>query len=258
MHPAVWASIGLGILSIYLVVKQARRKKPVWGYETHWLMGLGSDAPPELKLYFEKKRIFDVYQTKFIFLNVGNEVIRRGDVADKITIHFKDCKILREPSLVTGREVIGFTKTLITEGKDNQVQFDFLYLGRNDGGIIKVLHTKCEEITCSGDIMGAKIGRFTRYESSRSFVRNPAALFGAIWFASIGLFILLEPVREEPRIPRRLADYILALKDGPNFGGIITIVMLIGTFSLFIYGMVRYVKSKSLPGWIHSAYIEGG
>lgn len=255
MHPAVWATIGLGILSIYLVVKQARRKKPVWGYKTHWLMGLGSDAPPELKLYFRKKLVNDVYQTKFIFLNRGNETIHKDGIADKITIHFKDCKILQEPSLVTNREAIRCTTKLITKGQDNQVQLDFLYLDNNDGGIIKILHTKCEKITCSGDIMGAKIGEFAGYdERSGSFVRNREAFLGAMWLGMMGMFIWVEPVRERP--PGRMVDYILALKEGPNLDGIISVVLLSLAFSMFLYGMVRYVKCRKLANWIQSDYMK--
>lgn len=259
MAPGLWVAIGFGALSIYLIVKYSRRKKPVWEYETRRVIGLGSNAPPELQLFFNNKPVEDVYETKLIFFNKGNDAIRKEDVTDNITIEFKGSKILREPCLIPNRDVIRFTKKLITKKADSLLKLNFLYLDHNDGAVIEVLHTKCEEITCSGNIIGAEIGRFKGYdERSMSFFRNREALMGAMSLGMLGTVILIgsiiEPVREEP--PRRLFEYILALREGPNLVGILMVVALAASFSLFMYGMVRYVKSKALSKWIKEAYMK--
>lgn len=259
MAPELWVAIGFGALSIYLIVKYSRKKKPVWGYETRRVIGLGTNAPPELKLFFNNKPVEDVYETKLIFFNKGNDVIRKEDVTDNMKIEFKGCKILREPFLIPNRDVIKFTQKLITKKEDSLLKLNFLYLDHNDGAVIEVLHTKCEEITCSGNIIGAEIGRFKGYdERSRSFVRNKEAFLGAMMLGMMGSVILIgsiiEPVREEP--PKRILDYILALKEGPNFVGIAIVATLAAAFSMFIYGMVRYVKYKALSKWIQDAYMK--
>lgn len=255
MTPEFWVAIGLGSLSIFLIVKYSRKKKPVWGYETRRIIGLGSNAPPELKLFFNNKIVEDVYETKVIFLNRGNDVIRKEDVSDNITIEFKGCKVLREPSLVPNRDVIRFTQKLITKEEYSLVQLDFLYLDHNDGAVVEVLHTKCEEITCSGNIIGTEIGEFKGYdERSRSFVRNREAVMGTMLLTTIGFVLFVEPTRKEPA--RRMLYYVLTLKEAPTMEGITMVAMLAVAFSMFIYGMVRYIRCRALPKWIQDAYVK--
>ncbi len=255
MTPELGTIIGLGILSIYLLIKRLRKKKPILGHKTRSIIGLGSNAPPDLTLFFHSLPVKDVYQTKFIFLNQGDDTIRPEDVTDTFTIHFKDCKIIREPSLFPSRDVIRFAQKVKTKGKDSLVQLSFGYLDHNDGAVIEILHSKCEEITFSGNIIGSEIGKFKEYDKrSRSFVRNKEAFIGSMWMGMFGFFLLMDTLTK--KAPGRLADSMLALREGPNLEGITIAVILTAAFSMFLYGMVRYVKCKKLPKWIRDNYLE--
>ena len=87
----------LGIATIVLAIKHTKKKKPVWAYITRKIIGLGANAPPELKLTFDERPINDVYQTIFILFNKGNEAIRQNDITENVAIHFKGADILRHP-----------------------------------------------------------------------------------------------------------------------------------------------------------------
>ena len=63
-------AVALTIATIYLI----RRKKPVWAYTTTKVIGLGTDAPAELKLLFNEKQVLEVYRTELIFFNMEIQV----------------------------------------------------------------------------------------------------------------------------------------------------------------------------------------
>lgn len=161
--------IALFIVSTILALKLARKKKPVRAYKSKKIISLGTNAPPELKLTFNDRPVTDVYRTTFIFFNKGNEAIRKSDVTKKITVHFGGAEILREPSVkATSKEEIEFLVKQVVKDGDNAIELDFLYLDHNDGAIVDVIHTTCEQIDCRGNIIGAKeITNIGEFEESR-------------------------------------------------------------------------------------------
>ena len=153
------------IVMLVLALKVTKRKKPVWAYKTTKIIGLGSNAPPELKLTFSDRPVSDVYQTTFIFFNKGTEAIRKDDMTESLTIHFKGAEILRQPIIkAKSKEAIEFSAKQVVKEGDNSIQIGFLYLDHEDGAVVEVLHTASEEITCYGNIIGASeirnIGEF--------------------------------------------------------------------------------------------------
>jgi hypothetical protein len=205
------------IISIVVAIRLARRKKPSWAYDTSQIIGLGTNAPPELKLTFDNFVVPDVYRTMLIFYNRGNETIRKSDVNEAVTIKLKNGKLLRDPNLqAVSRAQIRLSA--IRRG-DELAEIDFSYLDQGDGGVIELLHTKYDEIDCDGDIMGAgkpvKLGKFyyqsPRYKIPKILVYTimlgmPLALIVAILAASswsakiedwvyIGLVVLIWPAQ---------------------------------------------------------------
>lgn len=186
------STVALGIITIVLALKLAKRKKPVWARNTRRIIGKGTDAPPELKITFNGLPIDDVYRTVFIFFNKGTETIRKIDVTEAVAIHFKGAKILRPPTiLVTNKGANKISVRHIVKDGDEAVEVDFLYLDHDNGVVVEVLHTKFEQIRCSGIIMGANeivyIGEF--------LPRRPppwlAVMFGIMAVASGGLLYYL-------------------------------------------------------------------
>ncbi len=187
----------LFIVSTILAVKLARKKKPVWAHETTKVIGLGTDAPSELKLTFDNKPVTDVYRTTFIVFNRGNEAIRKDDVITKITVHFSGSDILREPTIkVTSKEETKFSAKRVVKEGNNAIELDFLYLDHHDGAVVEAIHTKCEDIRCLGTIIGTKgirtIGDFTTSvpRTVRGFFGLIRLMFGWFMLASgFGIFI---------------------------------------------------------------------
>ena len=155
------------VATIVLVFKFAKREKPVWARNTRRIIGIGTDAPPELKMTFRGLPVDDVYQTLFVFFNKGTETIRKADVAEAVAIHFEGAKILRQPiALAMSKETNKLSVRGVIKDGDEAVEVDFLYLDHDDGVMVEVLHTKSERVRCSGIIMGASeigyIGEFLR------------------------------------------------------------------------------------------------
>ncbi len=141
-------------ISTILAIKLTNRKKPVWTYETRKIIGIGSDAPPELNLTFGKIPVTNVFQTSIIFFNTGNDTIRKEDVSENIVIGFKESSILRQPFIkAKSKDANKFT---VAQIGDNSIELGFKYLDHNDGARIEVIHTDDKDLTCSGNIMGTK------------------------------------------------------------------------------------------------------
>jgi len=149
-------TVALGIATIILAIKLAKKKKPVWALNTRGIIGIGTGAPSELKMTFRGLPVDDVYRTVFVFFNKGTETIRKADVAEAVAIHFEGAKILDQPTaLATSKQVNKLSVRHVIQDGDEAVEVDFLYLDHNDGIMVEVLHTKSERTRCSGIIMGA-------------------------------------------------------------------------------------------------------
>jgi hypothetical protein len=156
--------------SAILAIRLARRKKPVWAYVSKQIIGLGTNVPHELRLFFEEKQVDDVYQTLIIFFNAGNQTIRKEDIRDNITICFPKAQVLQIPTVLTPEKPqnkISIEKIARKNGDLIEIEFDFL--DHNDGVLLDVLHTACNEsISCKGYILevGAPryIGKFIPYK----------------------------------------------------------------------------------------------
>ena len=153
---------GIGLLiAIFFGIRDqmARRsKQPIWSYRIIKVIGLGSDAPPQLKLNYNDQLIDDLYRTNIVFYNKGRLCIRSEDVPvfGKIQFHFKGATILDQPELTPSRKEIPLSIKLIQSDGDPKIQVNFDYLEHNDGVAFEVLHTKVDEVTCAGTVLDAK------------------------------------------------------------------------------------------------------
>ena len=204
-----WGFLGVvlavvfGIATLFLsiiAIRQARRRKPVWAYVTTKIIGLGTNAPSELKLSFNDKIINDVYQTYVIFFNAGNQAIVKEAVSANIYLLFPDSQILREPTLRTpDKPQIHLSAHRCIEDGFQSIRLDFDFLDHNDGVVLDVLHTaNTAPIDCKGYVLEADkpryIGKFIPYQYifTRSRIRSyviailgPLALSGLLIFVDI-------------------------------------------------------------------------
>ena len=195
-------TIVLFISTIVLARRLAKKQKPAWAHKTQKVIGLGSDAPPELKMSFAGKPVTDVYRTIFILLNKGNETIAQADVTETIAIHFKGADILRKPTILgKSKEANKISVGQSTKDGDNVIALQFLYLYHNDGVVVEVLHTESQDIRCSGNIMGTD-----KIEDMGEFI----------------------PPRSE-RLPIRCAEFIAL--------GCLTVIVIVSALMRYKFGM---------------------
>jgi len=193
----VVAVAGIAVSTI-LVIKLSKRKKPVWAYVSWKIIGLGTNAPHELKLIFNDEPVNDVHQTLVIFFNAGNEAIVKEDVRDNIDIRFPGAKILREPILrMPNKPQTKLSAGRLTENGCDLIRLDFEFLDHNDGIVLDVLHTACNApIDCSGYILETGkpryIGEFIprQYKFTKSRIRNYVmAILGPLAFSGLMIFV---------------------------------------------------------------------
>ena len=176
--------VGYGITRV-LALKAVRTRKPVWAYTTTRMTGNDAKSPPEPRLVSGGEAPNDVYRTKVLFFNAGNEAIRRDDITDRVTILFKGAQILQEPVIKsTSKVAIRFSAKKVVCGGDSGIELDFLYLSRNDGALVEVVHTPCAEVNCVGNIIDSDEIR-CRNEFSQLRSSDRASIGGALvpfWF----------------------------------------------------------------------------
>ena len=239
--------IVLFIVSTILVLKLAKRKKPVWAYKSKKVIGLGTNPPRELKLTFGGNPVNDVYQTSFILFNDGNEAIRKDDVTEKVTLHFKGAKILRQPIIERkSSEAIKLSARHVLKDAEDCVELDFLYLDHKDGAVVEVMHTRSEEITCTANIIGAKkVTNYGEFEQSRQ-------RFLGVWIS----LSLLPPIAF-------VAYFVIAFLGytGPGWKEYLEEhrflyfpFVIFGALAGFSYGVLvnyvpQYLRSRKFPDW---------
>ena len=154
-------TVALGIATLILALKLAKKRQPVWAYKTTKIIELGNNALPELKLTFNEQPVSDVYRTRVILFNKGNEPILKDNVTESIAIHFKGANILQQPTILAkSREGIGVSAKQVVKDGDDAIEISFQYLDHNDGAVIEVLHTTSQDIKPSGNIIGTRKIRY--------------------------------------------------------------------------------------------------
>lgn len=127
-----------------------------------------------LKVSFKKKYVKNVTVSKIAFWNSGTEVINKIDFADKDPLRIetdKDYEILDVKIIYMTKEANDFEippsyvkskisslpiETTVISNKEQRITFD--YLGRNEGGIIQIVHNGVDSqvLKILGTIKGAK------------------------------------------------------------------------------------------------------
>lgn len=226
----------VAIISIIVAIRGARRKKPRWAYHTSHIIGREAEAPLELKLLFGSKEVSDVFKTTIVFMNMGNDVINRSDVAEMITIHFGEAEIFKEPAVRATREAIGFSARLVDNEEENVVQLDFNWLGHHDGAVIEVWHNKETSINCSGEVKNVRITQIREPVMAR-----PEDFRGNIFASVAGLTFVGLMWREV------VIDIITPGVDWTLVGGAIILTILIGI--VMVKTLPRLYRYMRYPSW---------
>ena len=179
----------VSVVSIVIAVRLAKRRRPSWAYRTQKVVGLGSNAPRELKLMFGDTVINEVFQTTFILFNRGNEpILAKDDVIKPIVLRFGNAQILREPIIRPSNYDIMFDAKRVIDC----VEVTFKYLDHMDGAVVDVLHTKSDKLDFQGKIIGVeKISYVGAFEEKRlTTLERIAAAFVVAWLAMLAVWAI--------------------------------------------------------------------
>lgn len=223
----------VAIISIIIAVRLVKRKTPIWAYRTRHIIGRAAEAPAELRLMFGSREVSDVYNTTIVFLNKGNDIIDQSDVPEKITFHFRNAEILKEPVVKANRNVTGFS----ARQEENAIQLDFKWLGHHDGATIEVWHSRSELISCSGEVKNVKVTQVEKTDITRRGVTLRDGIVTSIICLAFIVFIWIGTVKAffTPVIDWEMVVWSIIMT---AFAG--------SSMGLGIYRSVRYI---TYPSW---------
>jgi hypothetical protein len=163
------------VIGIIVTVKLSKKKQPFWSSSTEPVLRINPDAPKGLKLTFNDSPIDNLYRTKLIFFNKGNDPIEPTNIKEKVVISLGKARILSEPDYKPNRPVIKFGVKKVTTGAHEGIELDFSFLDQDDGALIEVLHAEKASIDkVGGVISGAKIRRIKEFQppKEKSFLAH--------------------------------------------------------------------------------------
>ncbi len=230
-------AVAFFIATLVLSLKVTKKKEPVWAYTTRKIIGLGTDAPPEVKLTFDERPVNDVYQTIFVLFNKGNEAIRKNDISENVAIHFKEADILRQPIILArSKEAIKASVEQVVKNGDDAIELSFLYLDHADGAVVMVLHTESRDISCSGSIIGTTgIGYAGEFHPART----------SLFFTELSAFVMLVAIPVGILTAFLSGDWSFPLET-PEL--VITILFVIVWISLLPFAVIAFGRRK-FPKW---------
>lgn len=249
-------SASVGIIAIIVAVifglKSLKSKKPACAHKTTKIIGVGTDAPSELELLFNKRPVDEVHRTTFIFFNMGAQAIRKDDVTEDIAILFRGAEILRVPTIKARNKEPNklVAKSVVNTEGQHLVQLDFLYLDHEDGAVVEVLHTPSEQISCEGNIIEAKaVANLGEFEEARPWPvlnRSIMTLVLAAAFVGLGLFWWF---RISPSSPEMGLAFAVVLSAGVS----VALGLFIG---FLVSGLPQYLRCRKFPSWARGTMTE--
>lgn len=208
-------TIIFGIVAIIGLFQTFRTKRIDCFYTTSLLLG---QSHPDVEIYFKKKRINNLFNSKILVFNSGTEEIRKDDIPDNgyplITLS-ENQQIISCNIEEYSTDKINFR---IEKKNERQLQVLFDYLNVSDGGSIEILYQaddvgrkslKLNKI--DGEIIGGVKPQLTYIREKMGkfdFILIPAGIISLFLF---GIFIIIRIV------PITIMN--------PNFSNFITIII---------------------------------
>jgi hypothetical protein len=118
---------------------------------------LESDTPEELEITFNKEPVKEVYRTLLLIFNKGNKAILKKDIVKPIKVVFGNSRILRKPSIISISKKDNDFSADIEKGTEDTIGINFLFLSKNDGALIEVMHSGKANVSCKGSIPDTNI-----------------------------------------------------------------------------------------------------
>ncbi|MEA3281303.1 MAG: hypothetical protein U9Q68_01910 [Euryarchaeota archaeon] len=228
-------------LAIFFYLKGKKEKKPTFQIRSFNLVKEFSKKVTTIGLLYSGEKVENLTITKVIFWNMGNEPIRKDDiaVADPIRIVVDNKYEIFEAEILndTANEANRF-ELVKNDNKSIIIAFDFL--SHDEGVAIQIAHSglSSEDVTLTGTIIGSGKPKEESYNYDQTYMEH-SCLFMMV--LSLGILFF-----ECKRYIDAGGDYTI------NIGS-----LLFGLF-LFIFFLYTYklIKSHSIPKQFRSFILE--
>lgn len=248
----------LGLIPAYIFyVKSLRYKEPVYAVKNYRVIHDYESSIPSLKVSYSNKKVKSFSIAQIIFYNRGTETISKQDIdtVNHIRIAVKEGVKILDASIMQSNNP---SSLFMVNVVDNEALIDFEYLDKNQGGIIRIMHTGLskDDLEVVGDIKGANrlinLIRVSRVENSvRKIMENRRVLrflsiILIVLYLSLIISIIFTIVNpdfihnsinntkvETPIIYRRLTGLVF--------------LIVAGFILYFNYALYRYLGIKTSP-----------
>ena len=243
----------IGIITGYIFYRKSLRvPEPCWSCKTDVLIkGYKATNLPKLSITYERQNVEIISSTKLLFWNMGKLGIRRGDIlADSsLLANVPEEVFVAQPELRNSLQIIcapnvelldvmqlpldDEANPLDVERVDNKMALlTFNYLGKNDGGVVQVLHTGISpnDINIVGTIMDADL-RYVDMDSITSYFNELSSLIP--WSILSFIFVLIAALvgltgqpEIMPRDEQVRAAILIILMTMANISGLFTRIFI--------------------------------
>ncbi len=160
-----WVGVLVGTLGLGFGIYQLLRRtggRLAYQYMGQLLIeGGGGLLPNELVVQYEGQPIPRVSQCQMVIWNKGRSPVRGEDIIAEHPIRFSfgDGAEILKVEIVRVTRVPNDSRSTVEAGDRRFVRFDFSFLDRNDGALLRVLHTGSrQKPRCTGTIIGLPKG----------------------------------------------------------------------------------------------------
>lgn len=201
--------IGIG-LAIYFYFKTKKVKRPTYTMTSFPLLNSEIRKIDNLEVKYFGEPVQNLTATKFAFWNAGNDTINKSDIPESAPLRFK----AEEGITIYSVEVVfcsDLSNNIIPKVRKGTYSFDFDYLDRDQGCIVKILHSgvSSSNIVVSGKVKG--VGDFKN--ANLIMTRTPILL---TLFLILGFFIMLLTVFSDYDFSTRLFSFVVLIGIGAN------------------------------------------
>lgn len=181
---------------VYLYQKQKKLQKPTFYLKTFSIIPSAiNKTAPALQILYQGQQIKSLSITRVAFLNKGNAVINKLDVAPR-----EPLRITFDPSLEIFEAKTIYAKNQSSTGfdilnKGSEIEMSFDYLAQEEGAVVQIIHTgyTSKDINIKGNIKGVNnniLKSLETYNSKLEYRFFLLAILGSLLTAfAVGILI---------------------------------------------------------------------
>ena len=235
------ATVGFGLLSLYLYLRSRRVKRPAFGAVQSILQ---TRRHPDVDILYQGQSIHDLRQLRVVFYNGGTEAIRKEDVSRNAfpRVEFESPARVLSLTVIKAPTEENYISVNLSSNSDVTVEFE--YLNPGDGVVFEVLYDGCGEegipAFFRATLAGAKPVRaryITWYENGAARIIGDTVNAVTITLISFTVITIVKHILDKMyNLDSVLSDIYL-----------ISIGILITVLCIFFICLAKYKKHIPIP-----------